>query len=303
MRGFVLIDKDGNAYNLTTKDSAFFYGVSGLGYEKETTFQRVKNRFALIKKEFVQQTLQGTVRFWQDNAEQKYFDFAQFCQNSPLRLVYNPVEMDVIQNDYNHMDGTTLHLASYYLTGNNYFRDGYVTKIEKGDGTGDELTVTIDFTATTSWYKKISTYNYGNYGSGGKKYDYEYDYEYIETANNVLSVTSDSRQTSPTKIFIIGPALNPAWSYYLNGNLKQTGKVNITVPSGYRLIIDATTIPYSIKEYDANGDLVGDMYQSSDFSTDRFISFSYGKNTLSFIDDNGAILGVGVEAQIEYATV
>lgn len=303
MRAFVLVDNDGNAYNLTAKTSAFFYGVEGLGYEKEATFQRVKNRFALLKKQFVQQKIQGTVRFWQENAESKYYNFAQFCQNSPLKLVYNPEEMDTETYSSNYVDGTTLYLGSTYLTADNYFRDGYVTKIERGDGDGKELTVTIEFTAMTPWYKKISTWNYGYITSGGKEYDYTYDYDYTQSSNNTISVTSDSRQPSPTKIFIIGPATNPSWNYYHDGVLTASGQVNITLPSDYRLVIDSTTVPYTIIEYDSDGAEVGDMYQSSDFSTDRFIHFEYGKNTLSFTDDDGAVLGVGVEAQIQYATV
>ena len=42
---YLLIDKNGTSYDITVKKSAFFYGVTGLGYEKETEFQRIKERF------------------------------------------------------------------------------------------------------------------------------------------------------------------------------------------------------------------------------------------------------------------
>lgn len=51
------------------------------------------------------------------------------------------------------------------------------------------------------------------------------------------------------------------------------------------------------------GNEVSDMYQLSDFSTDRFIRFGKGRNTVSVQADNTNTLNVGVEAQIEYATV
>ena len=51
------------------------------------------------------------------------------------------------------------------------------------------------------------------------------------------------------------------------------------------------------------GNEVSDMYQQSDFSTDRFVRFGKGRNTIAVSADNTNVLNVGVEAQIEYATV
>ena len=45
------------------------------------------------------------------------------------------------------------------------------------------------------------------------------------------------------------------------------------------------------------------MYQQSDFSMDRFIRFGYGRNVISVTAENVDVVNLGVEAQIEYATV
>lgn len=305
MRTFMLIDKNGNTYDVTVKNKSFFYGITGLGYEKEADFQRIKDRFALLRKNFVQQKIVGTVKFWQSGAETEYFNFAQFCQNSPIRMVYNPQSGSVIATSYDkaYAEGTTIYLPSKYLSYDNYYRNGYITKIERSDGVGDVLTCQIEFTATTPWYKERSAYNVGGQSQGAKKYSYSYPYNYGGGVTNTVTIDSDSRQPSPVKIIIMGKATNPTWNHYHDGVLVSSGKVNAIIPAGYRLVIDTTTIPYTIREFDSFGNFVADLYQSSDFSTERFVRFEYGKNMVAVSSDEENEIGIGVEAQIEYATV
>lgn len=277
MRTFRLYDDDGNRYNITSKDSLFFYAVDGLGFEQKAQFQRIEDRFALLENYIDQGKITGTIKFWQPEAELQYFNFAQFCQNQPIRM------------DYNNNYGT-------------YTRTGIITKIERGDGDGNELRIKIEFTAQTPWYKIISEYNPGT-ESGGKVYNYSYDYTYLQGGKNTISIDSDSYQSSPVKLVVLGPAVNPSWRHYLNNKLVTEGRVNGTIGEGNRLIVDTTTIPYRIIQVDEYGELVSDMYQQSDFSTYRFVRFGHGTNTVTFSADGSNILNVGVEAQIEYATI
>lgn len=277
MRTFKLFDNDGNSYDVTTKNDLFFYGIDGLGFEETTEFQRIEDRYALLNKYTAQGKIKGTIRFWQPNAEQKYFEFAQFCQNSPIRMEYNP---------------------KYGV----FSRSGIISKIERTDGTGNSLEITVTFTAQTPWYKTITQYNDGVI-TGGKVYDYEYDYTYSSAVINSVTIDSDSYQSSPVKVIIFGPAVNPTWRHYLNNVLQTSGKVNGSVLANHKLVIDTTSIPYSIKQYDMLGNLISDMYQQSDFATERFVRFGRGRNTVTVTADNTNNLNVGVEAQIEYATV
>lgn len=277
MRTFKLFDNDGNSYDVTTKNDLFFYSVDGLGMEETTEFQRIEDRFAILSKYTAQTKIKGTLRFWQPDAEQKYFEFAQFCQNTPIRMEYNP---------------------KYGV----FSKSGIISKIERGDGTGNSLEITITFTAQTPWYKTITQYNDGII-TGGKVYDYEYDYTYSSAVINSVTVDSDSYQSSPVKIIIFGPAVNPTWRHYLNNVLQTSGKLNGSVLANHKLVIDTTSIPYSIKQFDMLGNLISDMYQQSDFSTQRFVRFGRGRNTVTVSAENTTNLNVGVEAQIEYATV
>lgn len=277
MRTFKLIDNDGNQYDITSKNSLFFYGIDGLGYAHDAKFQRIEDRYAVLSNVIKQSKIKGTIRFWQPGAEQAYFNFAQFCQNSPIKMVYNPGH-------------------------GQYSRDGLITSITRSDGKGNSLEVEIEFDAQTPWYKLVSQYNDGQI-SGGKVYDYQYDYQYSSAMVNTVSIDSDSYQSSPVRLIIYGPAVNPTWRFYLNNILQTSGKINGSVLPNHKLIIDTTTIPYSIKQFDMLGNEVSDMYQQSDFSTDRFVRFGKGRNTIAVSADNTNVLNVGVEAQIEYATV
>lgn len=277
MRTFTLIDNDGNTYDITAKNDLFFHSIDGLGYAKTINFQRIEDRFAVMSDYVSQTKIKGKIHFWQPNAEQKYFDFAQFLQNSPLRMEYNPGH------------GT-------------YTRRGIVTDVVRGDGTGNSLEITITFSATTPWYKTVSEYNDGEI-IGGKKYNYTYDYTYSSSVMNSVTIDSDSYQSSPVKLIIFGPATNPEWRHYCNNVLESSGKITGNVLDNHKLIIDTTTIPYSIKQFDMLGNETSDMYQLSDFSTSRFVRFGRGRNIVSFTADNTNRLNVGVEAQIEYATI
>lgn len=277
MRTFRLYDNDGNRYNLTSRDHLFFYAIDGLGFEQSAEFQRIEDRFALLESHIEQATIEGTIKFWQPEAELQYFNFAQFCQNQPIMM------------DYNNNYGT-------------YSRRGIITKIERGDGDGNELLIKIEFKAQTPWYKEIIEYNPGT-ESGGKVYNYSYDYTYLKGGKNTITIDSDSYQSSPVKLVVIGPAINPSWRHYLNGELVTEGKINGIIGPDNRLIVDTTTIPYRIIQVDALGQLVSDLYQQSDFSTYRFVRFGHGRNTVTFSADESNILNVGVEAQIEYATI
>lgn len=276
MRKFTLINKDGKSYDLTEKRKKFIYNVDGLGYSRETEFQRIGEHMALINDHLTQGVITGSIHFWNPNAHQQYFKFAQFCQNKPLKLLYTSP------------------------TGATYYRDGYVTRIDKAET--NALTAVIEFKSITPWYKSVNVFNSGEI-SGGKVYDYTYDYQYAEGTSQAVVINSDSYEASPVRITLYGPLTNPSWSHYLNNELVVTGRVNGVVDEGNKLVIDTTTIPYSIRQYDMADNLISDMYQLSDFSTYRFVNLGYGENIISVTHESTSVVKVGVEAKIEYATV
>ena len=77
----------------------------------------------------------------------------------------------------------------------------------------------------------------------------------------------------------------------------------MTVPANHKLVLDTTSIPYTIKEYDLANQLIADRYQASNWNTERFFTLKYGVNTITVSATGASNISLGVEAQIEYATV
>lgn len=279
MRYFKLINNNGAEYDITVRNSALLYNVSELGYDVEAQFERIGSRHGLISYNLAQKNIAGTVRFWQPRAEDAYFDFAQFCQIRPLRMVYSP-------------DGAK-----------EYFRDGIVSKIGKSDSSEGALKAEIIFSATSLWYKEFSEYNNATTDGEGKEYDYEYDYKYADTGTQTLTIMSDSYEDCPTRFTIYGYAKNPSWRHYVNNILTTTGKVTGEIEAGRKLVVDTIGDQYSIQQLDLADQIVSDLYQNSDFETGRFITLKHGENVISVAHEGAEAVRIAIEARVEYATV
>ena len=271
-RSFSLINANGETYDLTVRPTAFLHSVGGMGASFETEYQRIGGHFSLLSYYAAQGKISGSVKLW---SRAEYFNFAKFCQQRPITLLYT-------------RDGVTFR------------RNGIITSIGKDET--DPLNAAIEFTCTTPFYTVVSAFNDGA-ASGGKVYDYSYDYTYAENAAQSVTISSDTVNDSPCKITIYGYAENPTWSHYLNNQLIATGKVNAIIAADRKLVIDTTVIPYQIRLYDLQGNFVQDLYQQSDFSTQRFFSLGFGQNVISVSAESVGVVKIGVEGMIEYETV
>jgi hypothetical protein len=87
----------------------------------------------------------------------------------------------------------------------------------------------------------------------------------------------------------------------------ETGKLNnVSVGSNEYIVIDKQTIPSTIRKYSAvNGEIIEDLYDHSDFSTQRFITIKSGINTVSVTGEEPGSLDplVKLEAYIYYESV
>lgn len=274
VRQFKLINAYGNSYDLTLKDTAFMHSVDALGYQATTEYQRIGNHYTLLSYLVNQNVIRGIVKFWERT---EFFEFAKFAQQKPVTLQYI-------------RDGITFN------------RDGVITKIGKSETNTAPLSSDIEFTCTTPFYQVVNRFN--NAGvSGGKVYDYTYDYTYSDDIPQTIMITSDSVTESPLKIEIYGPVVNPTWRHYVNNILVATGAVEGTIESGRKLVIDTTSTPYKIQKMDMSNNVILDMYQFSDFTTERFCMLQLGLNTISVAGDTANIIPLGVEAMLEYETV
>ena len=277
VRKFKLINNDGAEYDLTTR-SAFLHEPAGLGFSRDTTFQRLGNTHVILDDAFAQGEITGQVFFPEPGAYDRYFEFIRFCRNEPIYLLYKPAEREfrrqVILSD--------------------------VGKEELGPG---GLDITVMFKCLTLFYEQIMLYGDAADAEGGKTYNYRYDYKYSASSANTLVINSDSYGESPCCIYIYGEAVNPVWMHYVNNVLYATGSLQATIEEGQKLRIDTTEIPYSLTRVDMANRFIADVYGEADFSTQRFIQLQHGVNTISVSHDTATPLTVAMEARILYASV
>lgn len=273
MRQFELINADGERWNVT-ETKTFLHSVSGLGYEFTQDIQRYGDNYDTYYEVLAQKKVTGKVYFGED-ASGDYHRFIRFLQNKPLRLAYKP------ENE------------TYYLSGN-------VAIVGKAET--DAKTATIEFRGSTPWYKVVNTFNNGILPDNGG-FSYTFDFFFTEDAPQTVSVDSDSYTESPVRFEIYGPCINPSWTQYVDNKVVCTGKVNITVPSNRKLVVDTTGMTPSITEVDLANRLVQDLYGFSDFSTPRFMALKHGKNRITVEHDGNNIVKVAMEARITYASV
>lgn len=279
MRKFILTNAVGESWDLQDKDRVVFANPEGLGWDDATEFARAGNNYAPLELVWNQREISGTL-FFLKNPYPTYYDFIRFASRTPLTLTYT----------------TT--------SGNTYKVKCRMRTIEKSELTEYRcLECPVTFVALGLFYRVVSAYNSGEAAGGGKVYDYEYDYTYSEWMAETIRISSDSMEDSPCKIWIYGPCENPVWRHYVDGQLIATGSMTGEVPDGRILVIDSTTIPYSITEQDYLGNLTADRYQSCDFGTERFFFLKNGSNTISISHASVTPCPIKVEGNISYASV
>lgn len=274
IRKFELNNALGQTYNLNDSNKSFFHDIKGLGQEHKVTYVQLGTRFIKEKDLLSQKNIQGTIFF---KTYEEYQNFSNFIQHKPLTLIYKSADT--------------------------YSISVSIDKLEKSErGTGG-LYCRISFKSLGTFYKNVIIENMHDTSMIGKTYPSTYPYTYKDRTNGIIEIESDSILESPTRINIFGPYTNPSYTQYLNGKLLRNGKINVTIPEGNKLVIDTTQIPYSIQEYTIDNVFVENLYDKSDFETERFILLQYGKNKLSFVHEASEALRISVEARIEYESV
>lgn len=271
MRSFILKNAQGAEWNLNLPES-FFTGPKGLGGETKTNYVQMGNRFVKTTEVLKQKSVTGKIIF---SGYEEYGRFCRFVQHKPLSIQYTA-------------DGT-------------YQMSVSLEKLTKTEMEAAGLCGEITLKGLTTWHQYQYAENMQE--TYGKTYPYTYDYVYADLAAGAIEFAVDSVEECPVRLSLIGPCVNPAWSLYVNGILKTTGRITGTIKEGRRLVIDATKIPYEIAEYDNSGNYVSDSYPYSDFSTGRFLYASYGQNKITVTHEGSSKIKMAAEVRIEYAFV
>lgn len=277
MKTLIVINGRGESYDLLEVDRSPTFQVEGFGYEDNTDFMRIGSGYYALEDVPAQGELSLKILLWKD-VDKVYKEFISHCRHEPLTILYGD------------------DVGEFY----------YPCKLKAASKTEkvgiDIKGVATSFLLTGNPYKILSTYNEGTTGEG-KQYSYTYPYVYSNDTKNMLRIQSDSYVHSPVILTIYGETTNPVWRHYCNGILVETGAYSGTIPEGNRLVIDSKAIPYSVLEYDSNGNIVADRYRFCDYSTERFMHACEGSNLYVVGHDGINPIRMKVEAYIEYETV
>ena len=253
VRKFRLQNANGATWDLMNPD-AFFYSPDGLGFRMDSEFFRIGNTYQLIETEAAQKTPAGIMVF---ASYALYRQFADFINNTPLRLLYMP------QNEWVYLDCIVSNLSKAEF-----------------DHTDKRLKCNIDFQGLGKWYIPRQAQRTGIEVANAKKYTYSYDYAYADSITGTINIINNSSEDSPTIITIMGEITNPTWSLIVNNTTVQSGSVAATIASGNKLIVNSKDNELEIAEYTAAGLFVKNLYQDSDFTKDNFIYVPPGSSTL-----------------------
>ena len=276
-RKFYIINAKGQSCDLNVAGS-FFHSPKGLGYDSKITSVQVGNSFLVESRELKQKKISGKIAF---HTYVQFNEFANFIQYAPLTFVYETA-------------------AGIWNI------DGYVQTITKEEKENGILSAGITFLCTSSWYR-LTQYKNEQKLNVGKVYNaegyYSYPFEYVDNTAGTIAFKCAGVIESPCKIIIIGPCTKPMWQHSINGKTVAKGKMMMDIPEGNRLIISSRPEDRYIKEYNESGELVGDRYTYSDFSTYRFLTAQDGDNVISFGHEGAETIKIYVEVEERYEAV
>ncbi len=265
MRTFYLQNALGQKWNLNDINS-FLHTVKGLGQAYAISYTQIGNRFLEKKSSLSQKKISGKIRF-RDYGE--FNRFSGFVQHKPLTLIYGGM---LSKKDM---------YPPMYPGDRSCMLDVVMTSLEKSE------------LETGGLYSKVTLESLGTY------------YRMLRAGSDAseIVIESDTVLECGIIIKIPGPCINPSYTHCLNGIPRCSGHFKCVIGEGNTMVIDTTKLPFEIKEYSAEGQMVRDLYGTSDFSTKRFVMLGYGTNEITFTCEGEGKIAASVEAKMEYESV
>ena len=315
MRYFTLKNADGVELDITTQQ-VLFHDIGGIGFSEETDFRRVGDVWRLNSVAKEQTPVTGKMLFSEFGGTtpyEKYLSFKSFIDRAPLILTYYPMGVPS---------------PTEYI----FYKRVRVTKLEKTEITQlGVLDCPIDFTPYTPWYQIANDENQADSGDGGSEEDTGWIwgkqeggvyttpplvFEPTPSQNatrakfraeprlytEIVSATSGA---NPVKLTIVGPAVNPVWTHYLDGVVVETGGFadNFTLNENEELIIDSTEGDYLMYVRHKYTNAIRNVYSLRNFDTVCFFSMKEGANRITATSSDGVPVKIKIEGHIYYATV
>ena len=269
-RQFRLVNAIGEEYDLCDLNHAF-YSPDGLGFKRSISSVQTGSAFMQVENNLSQQTIKGEMRF---KSYELYSGFKEFISVGGLVLKYQP-------------KGFTAW----------YFRSVAVERLDKTeiDRATHRLICAIDFICFSQWYEKAYAQRTIDLTGQNTAFPLVFPFVFSDADKNELIIKNSHLSPAPCRIEISGACVNPSWVLTQDGETLATGAVAISLATGENLIIDANMENMGIFKRSSAG--LTNVYQFSDFSTERFIHAPYGESRLRFSHSTSAALDVTVEVR------
>lgn len=302
MRYFKLINNKGDELSITSQ-SIFFHDIEGLGFEEETSYRRVGQTWWLNNALLRQTPITGKISFTDLEGHDPYVlfsDFYLFINKAPLTLVYYPRGLDQTS----------------------YRKQVRVTKLDKSElNIYGALEEDISFTPYTPWYMVVSASNVSTIVTNtgwvwGGDNSPPLVFEPTDAESTPAKFGGEIRQSvqlyspvessSPIKLTIKGPAVNPFWSHYVGNKLINTGGFageGVNLSSEETLVVDNTNGHTGMSISNSVTGETRNVYALRDFDIGCFFILKEGANTISVAASGGSHVDFTVEGHIYYGTV
>ena len=147
-------------------------------------------------------------------------------------------------------------------------------------------TIQADAGAVTVTYRTDARTEY-------KVYPYQYSYTYGDTAQNVFDISCDL--PSYFKLTIFGEATNPTYRVVVNGSVVKSGKINATIGSSQKLVINTDPKNTEIALYTLSNTRINNLYGYSDFATERIFALPQGECQVQVLTEDEQLPKVMIE--------
>lgn len=97
-----------------------------------------------------------------------------------------------------------------------------------------------------------------------------------------INLMNQGYEDSPLIITVFGAVENPRWDLIVNGNVIATGELfkAVTIQKGNKLVVNSEDGNLEIAEYTLNNEYVRNLYEYSNFETERFIKVPPGRSAI-----------------------
>lgn len=238
VREFKLVNEKGQEYSLMDiKNYCLLTDPSGLGYSYNTEYEQIDEMFFTNLRKMAQGQISGTINcLYYDN----YKALVDFIESSEsLKFAYKIPFKDGQKE---------------------YFKDVNIQSIEKTEiKTNGIISEPIVFDCLSLWYEENTTVYTIEPTSNEIRWDFRWDSRFTDYNTRNLQFINNGHVEAPILVEFTGKVINPVIQLYVEGQLYQELKFNITINEYEKLLYCTRKNEFYIQKQNTDG-TIEDLY-------------------------------------------